>query len=61
VRSAEERAEVCAALIPEVLPAVAAGRLKPVIDTVFRFEEAQRAAERMRSNEAVGKLVLELA
>ena len=61
VRSAEERAEVCAALIPEVLPAVAAGRLKPVIDTVFRFEEAQRAAARMRSNEAVGKLVLELA
>ena len=61
VRSAEERAEVCAALIPDALPAVAAGRLKPVIDTVFRFEEAQRAAERMRSNEAVGKLVLELA
>jgi NADPH:quinone reductase-like Zn-dependent oxidoreductase len=61
VRSAEERAEERAALIPEVLPAVAAGQLKPVIDTVFRFEEAQRAAERMRSNEAVGKLVLELA
>ncbi len=60
VRTPEERADVCAALIPEVLPAVEDGRIKPVIDRVLPFADAQAAAERMRSNEAAGKLVLTL-
>ena len=60
VRSAEERGEVCAALVPDVLPAVADGRIKPIIDRVFPFAEAQSAADRMRSNQAAGKLVLTL-
>ena len=60
VRTAEERGEVCAALIPEVLPAVEAGSIKPIIDRVVPFADAQLAAERMRSNEAAGKLVLTL-
>jgi NADPH:quinone reductase-like Zn-dependent oxidoreductase len=60
VRTPEERGEVCAALIPEVLPAVKDGRIRPVIDRVVPFGDAQLAAERMRSNEAAGKLVLTL-
>jgi NADPH2:quinone reductase len=60
IRTAEERGEVAAALVPVVLPAVADGRIRPVVDSVFPFEEAQRAADRMRSNQAVGKIVIEM-
>jgi NADPH:quinone reductase-like Zn-dependent oxidoreductase len=61
VRTPEERGEVCAALIPDVMPAVEDGRIKAVIDRVVPFDDAQLAAERMRSNQAAGKLVLTLA
>jgi NADPH:quinone reductase-like Zn-dependent oxidoreductase len=60
VRTPEERAEVCAALKADVLPAVADGRIQAVIDRVVPFDGAQSAAERMRANEAAGKIVLEL-
>jgi NADPH:quinone reductase len=60
VRTPEERGEVCARLIPEVLPAVEDGRIKAIIDRVLPFADAQLAAERMRANEASGKLVLML-
>jgi NADPH:quinone reductase-like Zn-dependent oxidoreductase len=60
VRTPEERAEVCAALVPDVLPAVADGRIQAMIDRVVPFDAAQSAAERMRANEAAGKIVLEL-
>jgi NADPH2:quinone reductase len=60
IRSAEERADVYAAVTRHALPTVADGRVRPVVDTVVPFAEAQRAADRMRSNEAVGKIVLEM-
>jgi NADPH:quinone reductase-like Zn-dependent oxidoreductase len=60
VRTPEERAEVCAALVPEVLPAVADGRIRPFVDRMFAFDDARAAADYMRSNQAVGKIVLEL-
>jgi NADPH:quinone reductase len=60
IRSAEERADVYAAVTRDALPTVADGRVRPVVDTVVPLGDAQRAADRMRSNEAVGKIVLEL-
>ncbi|MFJ8108339.1 zinc-binding dehydrogenase [Streptomyces sp. NPDC096132] len=60
VRTPEEIADVCAALVPEVVPAVADGRVRAVVDRVFAFEEAKAAADHMRSDEAVGKIVLEM-
>ena len=60
VRTPEERAEVCAALVPDVLPAVADGRIQAMIDRVVPFDEALSAAQCMRANEAAGKIVLEL-
>jgi NADPH:quinone reductase len=60
IRSAEERADVYAAVTHAALPTVADGRVRPVVDTVVPFAEAQRAADRMRSNEAIGKIVLEM-
>lgn len=58
VRSAEQRAEVYAALRPEVLPAVADGRIRAVIDEVLPMDRAKEAADYMRSNQAAGKVVL---
>ncbi len=60
VRTADELADVCAALVPEVLPAVADGRIRPVVDRVFAFDDALKAAEYLRSNQAIGKVVLEM-
>ena len=60
VRTPEERAEVYAALVADVLPAVAEGRIRPLVDRVFAFDDALEAADYMRSNQAVGKIVLEL-
>jgi NADPH:quinone reductase-like Zn-dependent oxidoreductase len=39
-RTAEERAEAFDALLPEVMPAVAEGQIKAVIDSVIPFEHA---------------------
>ena len=58
VRTPDELASVCAALKPEVLPAVADGRIRPVVDRVFAFDEAVKAADYLRTNQAVGKIVL---
>jgi NADPH:quinone reductase-like Zn-dependent oxidoreductase len=43
-----------------LLPAVAAGRIKPVIDRVLRLDEAVEAARRVRDGLAVGKVVLRM-
>lgn len=60
VRTPDELAAVCAALVPDVLPAVADGRIRPVVDRVFAFNEALKAAQYLRSNQAIGKVVLEM-
>lgn len=58
VRTPDELASVCAALKPEILPAVADGRIRPVVDRVFDFDDAVKAADYVRTNAAVGKVVL---
>jgi NADPH:quinone reductase len=58
IRTAEERAEVYAAVVRDALPTIADGRVRPIVDRVVPFDRAQEAADRMRSNEAVGKIVL---
>lgn len=44
--------------LDEVLGLVAAGKLKPVVDTVFPLREARAAHERMESRAFFGKMVL---
>ena len=34
------------------------GKVKPVIDTVFEFDDAIKAFERLRTNRARGKVVV---
>ena len=61
IRTAEERGEVAAALVPVVLPAVADGRIRPVVDRVVPFEQAQLAADRMRGGDTIGKVVIDVS
>lgn len=60
VRTTDERAAVAAALAPEILPAVAAGLIRPVVDMVVPFDRAHQAADRLRANQVVGKIVIEI-
>jgi NADPH:quinone reductase len=60
VRTPDELAAVCAAVRPEVMPAVADGRIRPVVDRVFEFDDAKKAADYLRTNQAMGKLVLRI-
>lgn len=61
VRTPDELASVCSGLIPQVLPAVADGRIRPVVDRVFALDDAVEAANYLRSNQAVGKVVLTMS
>ncbi|MGW0580721.1 zinc-binding dehydrogenase, partial [Streptomyces sp. NPDC002920] len=60
VRTPDELADTCAALATDVVPAVEEGQVRAVVDRVFAFDDAKAAADHMRSNTAVGKIVLEM-
>ena len=49
---------VIAALTPRVLPAVAQGSVRPIIDSILPFDQANGAADRMRDGSAHGKIIL---
>jgi len=57
-RSNDEKGAIRDALLREVWPLVAAGRVKPVIDRIFAFEEAQAAHARMAESVHIGKILL---
>jgi NADPH2:quinone reductase len=57
-RSPAEKAVIAEALRAKVWPLLEAGRLRPVIDSVFPLAEAAKAHERIESAEHVGKVVL---
>lgn len=59
-RSVGEKAEIARALAEHVVPLLAEGRCKPVIDTVLPLEKVREAHERMESSAHVGKIVLRM-
>jgi NADPH:quinone reductase len=58
MRSADQKAQSLPGFRADVLPLVAAGRVKPVIDQIFPFEQLAQAKAHMESNEHLGKIVL---
>ena len=60
-RSVEFKSLVAEELARTVWPLVEAGRLKPVIDSVFPLEQAADAHRRMEAGEHVGKIVLQVS
>jgi NADPH:quinone reductase-like Zn-dependent oxidoreductase len=61
LRSAEQRSVTVRGFVADVLPALADGRIRPVIDRVFAFDELPAAKAAMESNAHLGKLVVRVA
>ena len=59
-RSSGERADVVRRCLADLGDALAAGELRPRVDTSFQLDEAEHAQEALARNEHVGKLVLML-
>jgi NADPH:quinone reductase len=57
-RPADQKATIVAAFAADVVPALADGRLRPVIDRTLPFDEAGEAHRLMEAGDAVGKIVL---
>jgi NADPH:quinone reductase-like Zn-dependent oxidoreductase len=60
LRSAGEVAECVAGFKRDVLPAIAEGRVRPVVDRVYAFADLPLALARMEANSHVGKIVINL-
>jgi NADPH2:quinone reductase len=59
-RSIEFKTMVADEIAKTVWPYIEGGRLKPVIDSIFPFEDAAAAHARMEAGEHVGKIVLQM-
>ena len=57
-RTNAEKGAIRDALLKNVWPLIAAGKIKPVIDSRFPLAEAQAAHERMAKNQHIGKILL---
>lgn len=57
-RNAEEKATATRLFASHVVPLLADGTVRPVIDRVYKLEEIREAHARMESNESFGKIVV---
>ena len=60
LRTPEQRAVTVRGFAADVLPLIAAGKIKPVIDRVFPFSELPAAKAYMESNAQVGKIAVRM-
>lgn len=60
LRSAEQRAATARGFVADILPMIADGRIRPVIDRVFSFGELPAAKDYMESNAHLGKIVVRM-
>jgi len=60
LRTPEQRAVTVRGFAADILPFIAAGKIKPVIDRVFPFAELPAAKAYMESNAQVGKIAVRI-
>jgi putative PIG3 family NAD(P)H quinone oxidoreductase len=60
-RPAEEKAAIVSAFVARFGPAIAAGRVSPVIDRVLPLEDAAEAHRIMKASQHFGKIVLRVS
>lgn len=60
-RNADQRAAGVPAFAADILPAIADGRIRPVVDRVFPFAELPAARAHMEANAHLGKIVVTMA
>ena len=58
--TAEQRAAGVPAFVADLMPAIAAGRIRPVVDRVFPFDQLEAARAHMEANRHLGKIVLSM-
>ena len=58
MRTQEQRAAGVPGFVSTLLPHIAAGRIKPIVDRAFAFTELPAAKAHMESNRHLGKIVL---
>lgn len=61
MRSADQRAAGVPAFAADLLPAIADGRIHPLIDRVFPFDQLLAARAHMETNQHLGKIVLQIS
>jgi NADPH2:quinone reductase len=59
-RSVEDKGAIARAIEEQVWPLIAAGKVKPVMDSTFPLDQAAAAHARMESSQHIGKIVLTL-
>jgi NADPH2:quinone reductase len=59
-RAVADKAAIARAVEAKVLPLIASGRVKPLIDSTFPLAQASAAHARMESGQHIGKIVLTL-
>ena len=60
LRSLEQRAESARGFVTDILPAIADGRIRPLIDRTYTFDELPAAKAYMESNAHLGKIVVRM-
>jgi len=59
-RPLEEKIAITRRFAAEVMPRLADGRLRPIVDRVFPIAEAQAAHEYVLENRNIGKVILQV-
>jgi NADPH:quinone reductase-like Zn-dependent oxidoreductase len=59
-RPLEEKIAATRLFAAQVVPWLARGLVRPVVDSVFPFADVRAACARMESNQAFGKVILRL-
>jgi NADPH:quinone reductase-like Zn-dependent oxidoreductase len=59
-RNADQRAATVPAFVAELLPAIADGRITPLVDRLFAFDQLPQARAHMEANQHLGKIVVAL-
>jgi NADPH2:quinone reductase len=57
-QTVERKAEIAHVLERRVWPLIGAGKIKPVIDSLYRLEDVAEAHRRMESSAHIGKIIL---
>ncbi|MDW5442982.1 zinc-binding dehydrogenase [Polaromonas sp. SM01] len=57
-RTPEQRAQAVPGFVADLLPALAAGRIQPLVDRVFPFDQLAAAKACMEASQHLGKIVL---
>lgn len=61
LRNADQRAAGLPAFVADWLPAFADGRIRPLVDRVFAFDDLPAAQAHMQANQHLGKIVLKIS